>query len=143
MGAKRRGLRAARWAVLGPLSLAGCGGEAAPPSPERVAQCLRDGGASVELDPRVSERAGTPGFEPVLAPFTKVAVRARFSGGAKATLHVSTPATADAAERRARDYLELFGLGRDHLVRRGNALLLLPSASMPAPARDRARRCMD
>jgi hypothetical protein len=125
--------------------LAACGGDA--PSKDEIADCLRDGGATVEIEPAVSADPGTPGWAPEFTPETELVVRAELSEETEVEVYESSEDRADRAEERAKEFLRLFGLGDDRLVRNDTMLLLIGPTSAPEdrPKRDTdlARGCVD
>lgn len=131
-------MRPATLLVLG-VAVWGCGGDARGPDPQAFAQCLRDGGASVELDPPVSDEVGAPDFAPVLTPTTGVAARGELPSGEDFLLFENA---SDRAEDRGREFARLFGGGRDNVLRRGSGLLVIP-APVPRADRELARRCFE
>ena len=91
--------RATGLGVIAACVWAGCGGER--PSATAIAECLRDAGASVELDAPHSTDPGGENFSPVLTPETELAARGRLDGGPEFELFISTPGAADRAEDRS------------------------------------------
>src|SRR4028119_1632982 len=75
-----RGLRGRARPAAG---AARAGGGAAAPGAEALVGCLRAGGASVELDPEVTDEVGADGFAPQLTPDTEIAARGELASGTK------------------------------------------------------------
>ena len=121
--------------------MAACGSNTETPSPTEIADCLRAGGASVELNPRVSHEVGNRNFAPVLTPDTKVVARGDLAADASFLLFASKEDAADHAEDRALEFVRLFGFGREHVRRRGTVLLVI-HGSMTARDRDLVRDCL-
>src|SRR3712207_3210652 len=85
--------RGAAATALLTLAAASCGGDSEPPSVRDVAECLRKAGASVDVDPKVSDKVGDSNFAPVLTPDTRVAARGSLAGaGSRFFLYESTKA---------------------------------------------------
>lgn len=116
---------------------AGCGGKTTPAD---VARCLRDGGATVDSTPRVSTEVGSPDFSPVLTPTTEVVARGDLSADASFLLFESAEDSSDRAEQRALEFVRLFGLGRDYVLRRDSVLLVV-AGSMSKDDENLAKDC--
>ena len=120
-------------------ALLGCGGE--PPTAAEITECLREGGAEVRLDPPRNTEPDED-FSPVLTPDTELAARGRLEGGSEFDLFVSGEDVADRAEERAIEFLRLFAVDRDHVLRRDTALLMVRTPEFPEGDRDLGERCL-
>ena len=131
-------MSAAASVVVGAALLgAACGGETTSAD---VAQCLRDGGATVDSTPRVSNEVDSRDFSPVLAPATDLVARGELSADSGFLLYQSTEEAADRAEERALEFVRLFGAGRDYVLRRDSVLLVL-AGSLPEDDEKLAKEC--
>ena len=131
---------AAGLGVITACALAGCGGDA--PSAGVIAECLREAEASVELDPPRESDPASEDFSPVLTPETELAAAGRLDGGSEFELFISSPGAADRAEDRAQEFLRLFGVPEEHVVRNGTALLMVSTADFGKADRQTAQRCV-
>lgn len=137
--------RLALGAAAAACTLAGCGGDSKP-TPREIVECLRSAGASMEFDPPARDDTSSPDFTPRLTPGTAV-VASGTLGETRIDVFASFAPRAIDAEKRALEFLRLFGAGRDHLLKSGTTLVMLrgpalEAHSVPTRDRDTARRCV-
>ncbi len=125
-------------------ALAGCGGDA--PSADEIIGCLRDAGATVEADPPDVDDTMSAEFTPELTPGTEHAARGEIGDGTRIDVFDAPGGEADRAEDRALEFLRLFGVPKENLIRSGSTLVMVRgpgtrSHVVPAGDLQRVRTC--
>ena len=136
------------WVLAAACALAGCGGDGAPPSTSEVAQCLREEGASVEMDPEVSGEGPATDFPSILSPGTELVARGDWRGTTTVDVLISPSDEVEHAEEQAVDFVRLFGQAREDVMRRGTMMLVINGSTTRDDEerpehRAAARRCLE